>query len=100
MYTDKYRESGNVRRQKNVLQIKKQDKSPEKDLNRMKTNNLPNKELKVIAIKMLTKLKRRIGKHSENVNKDVENIRKYQSKAITELKNTLEGFSISLDKVE
>lgn len=49
---------------------------------------------------MLTKLKRRVGKHSENVNKDVENIRKYQSRAITELKNTLEGFNITLNKVE
>ena len=39
-----------------------------------------------MVIKMLTKLKRRMDEHSENVNKEIGNIRKYQIE-VTELKN-------------
>lgn len=41
-----------------MFQTRKQDKISEKELNEIETNNLPNKELKVIVIKMLTKLRR------------------------------------------
>ena len=33
-------------------------------------------------------------------NKQIENIRKYQTEVITKLKNTLEGFNSRLEKVE
>ena len=48
-----------------------------------------------MTIKMLTKLRRRMEGHSENINKKLENIRKNQSKLrniITVLKNMLEVF--------
>ena len=48
----------------------------------MKISILPNKEFKMI--KMLNKLGRRIN-HSEDIKKDLENIKKNQ----TELKNTV-----------
>lgn len=41
-----------------MFQTRKQDKISEKELNEIETNNLPNKELKVIVIKVLTKLRR------------------------------------------
>ena len=37
---------------------------------------------------MLIKLRRRMDEHSENFNKEVENVEKFQKEA-TELKNTL-----------
>jgi len=40
-------------------------------------SNLPDKEFKVMVIKMLTKIRRRMDEHSENFNKDMDNIRKY-----------------------
>ena len=42
----------------------------------MEISNLPDKELKVMVIKMLTELGRRMEEHSENFNKELENIRK------------------------
>ena len=45
----------------------------------MDISNLPDKEFKVIIIKMLTKLRIRIEEHTENFNKELENIRKNQS---------------------
>ena len=66
----------------------------------MEINNLLDKELKVMVIKMLTELRRRMNEHNENFNKETENIRKNQTEIINELKNTLEGFNSRLDEVE
>lgn len=62
----------------------------------MKISNFPDKEFKVMVI---TNLGRRMDEHSENFNKEIENIRKYQIEVI-ELKNTLEGFNSTLDESE
>ena len=53
-----------------------------------------------MVIKMLIKYGRRIDEQSKNFSKEIENIRKYQTDVITEMKNTLEGFSSRLDDVE
>ena len=68
--------------------IQEQNKTPEKELNKMKINNLLDKEFKAMVIKMLTELRRRMDEHSENFNKEIENIRKYQTE-VTKLKNTI-----------
>ena len=39
-------------------------------LNEMETSNLPDKECKIRAIKILTELKQRVVKLSDNFNKD------------------------------
>ena len=66
-----------MRRQKNMFQKKEQEKSSEKELN--KTDNLPDKEYKLTVIRMFTELERRIDEHSENYNKELENIKKNQN---------------------
>lgn len=56
---------------------------------------LPDKQRNVMIIKVLATLRRQIDKHGENLNKEIETVRKYQTEAagmkiaITELKNTL-----------
>ena len=60
-----------------MLQIKEHDKSSENELDKMEITNLPNKELKVMVIKKLTRLKS--ASDSENVNR--KNIKKNQSGA-------------------
>ena len=68
----------------------------------METSNLPDKEFKVMVIKKLTKCGR-MDKHSEILNEEIENTRKYQTEAtklkntITDLKNTLEELNKRLD---
>ena len=61
----------------------------------MEISNLPNKEFKVMIIKILTEL-RRMNEYSENFNQKLENIKKNQSEVkntITEMKNTLEAIN-------
>lgn len=62
-----------MRRQRYVLQTKERDKISEKELNAMEISNLPDKEFKVLVIKMLTELRERMDELSENVNKEIEN---------------------------
>lgn len=52
-----------------MFQLKEQDKPQEKKLDVMETSNIPDKDFKVMVIKMLTKLERRMDQHSENFNK-------------------------------
>lgn len=49
--------------------------------------NLPDKEFKVLVMKMLEEL-RRMAKHNENFHKEIENIRKFQTEA-TLLRDTI-----------
>ena len=62
-----------MRRQGNMFQIREEDKSSEKELNKIEIKNLLDKEYK-----LFTDLGRRIDEHSENFNKELENIKKNQ----------------------
>ena len=57
-------------------------------------------ELKIMVIKMFTQLGRKVYENSENFQKMIENVRKFQTEVITELKSTLEGFKSRLDEAE
>ena len=56
--------------------MKEQEKTPGKINNEIEINTLQDKEFKVLVIRMLTKLGKRIDEHSENFNKELENIQK------------------------
>ena len=65
-----------MRQQKNIFQNKEQDKIPE-ELSEVEISNLPNKEFKVIIIKMFKELRRRLDEQSEKLkvfNKELENV--------------------------
>ena len=63
-----------MRRQRNMAQLKEQNKTPEKELNEMEITSLSDAEFKTLVLRMLKEL-----------NKDLSSIRKVQS----EMKNTL-----------
>ena len=66
-----------------MSQLKEQDKTSEKELNEMEISNLPDKDLKIMVIMMLTTPGSRMNKHSEKFNKETENIKKYQIEVMT-----------------
>ena len=59
-----------------MYQMKEQDKTPEKQLNEMEIGNLPEKELRIMIVKMIQDLGKRmeakIEKMQEMFNKDLE----------------------------
>ena len=86
-----------------MFQMKKQDITSEKELNKVEINNLPDKEFKVMIIKMLIKHRRRMDEHSEKFLKELENTKKNQTalkNTITKIKTTLEGINSRLEDTE
>ena len=45
-----------MKRQRAIYQMKKQDKTPEKQLNEMEIHNLPEKEFRIMIVKMIQDL--------------------------------------------
>ena len=88
-----------MRKQRNMLQIKQQEKTQENKLNEMEASNLPKKEFKIMVIRMLNELRGRMDEHNENFNretvsikKNIETVKKNQTamkNTITEMKNIL-----------
>ena len=52
-----------MRRQRNMFQIREQDKPSEKELKKTEINNLPHKEYKLVVIRILPDLGRRRDEH-------------------------------------
>ena len=72
--------------------------TPEKQLNEVEIGNLPEKEFRIMRVKMIQDLGKRmeakIEKMQEMFNKDLEKLKNKQTEinnTITEMKTTLEG---------
>ena len=67
--------------------MNEQDKSPEKQWNEEEIGNLPEKEFRIMVVKMIQDLGKRMEKMKEMLTKDLEELKNKQ----TEMNNTLEG---------
>ena len=59
-----------MRRQRNMAQMKEQDKTPQKELNKMETSNPPGAEFKTLVRKILYELRGRVDELSGNLEKE------------------------------
>ena len=92
-----------MKRQKAMYQMKEQDKTPEKQLNEVEIGNLPEKEFRVMIVKMIQNLGNRMEKIQEIFNKDLEELKSKQTvmnNTITEIKNTLERINSRITEAE
>ena len=75
-----------------MLQTKKQSKNLKDHINEDEIGNLPEKEFRVMIVKMIQNLRNRMEKIQETFNKDLEEWKSKQTvmnNTITEIKNTL-----------
>ena len=90
-----------MNRQRNIQQVKEHDKSPPNQTQEEEIGSLPEKEFRIMTVKMIqdpenkmelqiNSLGTRIEMMQEKCNKDPEEIKKSQS-VIAEVKSTLEG---------
>ena len=56
-----------MRKQKVMSQMKRQDKTPEKQINEVETGNLPEKEFSVMMVNMIQDLSKRLEAKIEKV---------------------------------
>ena len=95
-----YRKLIIMKKQKVMSQMKGQDKTPEKQLNEEKIDNLPEKEFRIMIVKMIQDLGKRIEAKTEKMQemfaKDLEELKNKQ----TEMSNTLEGINSRIIEAE
>ena len=61
-----------MRKQRNMQQMKEQDKNPPDQTNEEEIGSLPEKEYGVMIVKMIQNLENRMEKKQEMFNKDLE----------------------------
>ena len=74
-----------MRRQRNTQQMKKQGKNPPDQTNEEEIGSLPQKEFRVMIVKMIQNFGNRMEKIQETLNKDLEELKRKQ----TMMKNTI-----------
>ena len=79
-------------RQRNTAQRKGQTRNPEVQINEEEIGKLPEKEFRIMIVKIIKNLENKVVKMQESINKDLEELRNKQAETnntITEIKNTL-----------
>ena len=61
-----------MKRQRNITQIKEQTRNPEVKINEEEIGNLPEKEFRIMIVKMIENLENRMEKIQESTTKDLE----------------------------
>ena len=92
-----------MRRQRNAQQIKEQSKSPPDQTNEEEIGSLPEKEFRVMIVKMIQNLRNRMEKIQETFNKDLEELKSKQTvmnSIINEILNSLEGINSRITATE
>ena len=92
-----------MRRQRNTQQMKEQGKNPPEQTNEEEIGSLPEKEFRVMIVKMIQNLGNRMEKIQETFNKDLEELKSKQtmmSNTINEIKNSLEGINSRITEAE
>ena len=83
-----------MKRQRNTTQMKEQTRNTEVQINEEEIGKLPEKEFRIIIVKMIKNLENRREKMYESINKDLEKLKNKHTETnntITEIKNTPEG---------
>ena len=86
-----------------MQQMKEQDKNPPDQTNDEEIGSLPEKEFRVMIVKMLQNLGNRMEKIRDMFNKDLEELKSKQTEmnnTINEIKNSLEGINSRITDAE
>ena len=92
-----------MKRQRNTAQMKEQMRNTEVQINEEEIGKLPEKEFRIMMVKMIKNLENKMEKMQESINKDLEEIKNKHTKknnTITEIKNTLEGINSTISEAE
>ena len=81
-----------MKRQRNTMQMKEQTRNTKVQINEEEIGKLPEKEFRIMMVKMIKNLENKMEKMQESINKDLELKNKHTETkdTMTEIKNTLE----------
>ena len=87
-----------MKRQKNTIQMKEQTRNTDVQINEEELGKLPEKEFRIVIVKMIKNLENKMEKVQESINKDLEELKNKHAETnntITEIKNTLGSVQFS-----
>ena len=83
--------------------MKEQTRNTEVQINEEEIGKLPEKELRIMIVKMIKNLENKMEKMQESINNDLEELKNKHAErhnTITEIKNTLEGINSRIFEAE
>ena len=92
-----------MKRQRNTAQMKEQTRNTEVQINEEEIVKLPEKEFRIMIVKMIKSLENRMEKMQKSINKELEKLKNKHTETnntITEIKNTLEGINRRISEAE
>ena len=90
-----------MKRQRNTAQMKEQTRNTEVQINEEEIGKLPEKEFRIMIVKMIKNLENKMEKMQESINKDLEELNiQWQTTQLPKFKNTLEGINSRISESE
>ena len=92
-----------MKRQRNTAQMKEQTRNTEVQINEEEIQKLPEKEFRIMIVKMIKNLENKMEKMQESTNKDLEELKNKHTEinnTITEIKNTIEWINSRISEAE
>ena len=81
--------------------MKEQTRNTEVQINEEEISKLPEKEFRILIVKMIKNLENRMEKMQESINKDLEELKnKHTNNTMTEIKNTLKRIKSRIFEAE
>ena len=74
-----------MKRQRNTTQMKEQIRNSEIQINEEETGKLPEKEFRIMIVKIIKNLENKMEKMQESINKDLEELKNKHTETNTQL---------------
>ena len=92
-----------MKRQRKTTQMKEQIRNTEVQINEEEICKLPEKQFRIVIVKMIENLENKMEKMQESINKDLEELKNKHTETnntIIEFKNTLEEINSRISEAE
>ena len=92
-----------MKRQRNTTKMKEQTRNTEVQINEEEISKLPEKEFRIMIVKMIKNLENKMEKMQESINIELEELKNKHTETnntITEIKNTLDGINSRIADAE
>ena len=90
-----------MKRQINTTQMREQTRNTEVQIDEEEIGKLPEKEFRIMIVKMIKNRENKMEKMQESINKDLEELKnKHTETNNTEIKNILEGINNRISEAE
>ena len=92
-----------MKRQRNTAQMKEQTSNTEVQINKEEIGKLPEKEFRIMVVKMIKNLENKMEEIQKSINKDLEELKNKDAETnntVTEIKNNLDILNSRISEAE